>query len=46
MKKGGVFICCGIIEPRLDGVLRALEENGFTILEQKNENDWYCIVSV
>ncbi len=46
MKKGGVFICCGIIEPRLDEVLRALEENGFTILEQKNENDWYCIVSV
>lgn len=46
MKEGGVFICCGIIEPRLPEVLRALEENGFTILEQKNENDWYCIVSV
>lgn len=45
MKKGGVFICCGIIEPRLDEVMAALGENGFTILEQKNENDWYCIVA-
>ncbi len=46
MKEGGVFICCGIIEPRLPEVLRAMEENGFTILEEKNENDWYCIVSM
>ncbi|MGN1098241.1 MAG: 50S ribosomal protein L11 methyltransferase [Clostridia bacterium] len=45
MKKGGKFICCGIIEPRLPEVLAALKDNGFNIIEQKNENDWYCIVS-
>lgn len=45
MKKGGTFICCGIIEPRLPEVLAALEKNGFKVIEQKNENDWYCIVS-
>lgn len=45
MKEDGLFICCGIIEPRLPEVLDALKKNGFEILEQKNENDWYCIVS-
>ncbi len=45
MKEDGVFICCGIIEPRLPEVLDALEKAGFEIIEQKNENDWYCIVS-
>lgn len=45
MKEGGVFICCGIIEPRLPEVLAALENNGFKVIGQKNENDWYCIVS-
>ncbi len=45
MKAGSRFICCGIIEPRLPEVLEALKTNGFKVLEQKNENDWYCIVS-
>ncbi len=45
MKKGAVFICCGIIEPRLGEVLAALEENGFEVIERKNENDWYCIAA-
>ncbi len=45
MKEGGVFICCGIIEPRLPEVLDALGKNGFTVIDKKNENDWYCVVS-
>ncbi len=43
MKDGAVFVCCGIIEPRLSEVTEALERNGFKITEIKNENDWYCI---
>lgn len=43
MKPDAVFVCCGIIEPRLNEVLAALKANGFEVLEQKNENDWYCI---
>ena len=45
MKDGAAFICCGIIEPRLGEVLAALEENGFEVVEQRNENDWYCVVA-
>ncbi len=45
MKDNAVFICCGIIEPRLPEVLAALKENGFKVLERENENDWYCIAS-
>lgn len=46
MKKNGIFICCGIIEPRLPEVMAALEQNGFDVIEVKNENDWYCIVAM
>ncbi|MCH5188430.1 MAG: 50S ribosomal protein L11 methyltransferase [Oscillospiraceae bacterium] len=45
MKEGATFICCGIIEPRLGEVKEALKNNGFEIIEQKNENDWYCLVA-
>ena len=45
LRKGGVFIACGIIEPRLEEVKQAIENAGFVIEEIRNENDWYCIIS-
>ena len=45
LKKDGLFIASGIIEPRLEEVTEAIKENGFKIEEIKKENDWYCIIS-
>lgn len=45
LKKDGVFIACGIIEPRLGEVKAAIENAGFRIKHIENENDWYCIIS-
>jgi len=45
LKKEGVFIACGIIEPRLGEVKAAIENAGFRIKHIENENDWYCIIS-
>ena len=41
----GVFIASGIIEDRTDDCKKALEENGFGIIEIKREKDWAAIVS-
>lgn len=43
MKPDGVFICSGIILERLDEVICALEQAGFTILEVRKETDWACV---
>lgn len=45
LKPGGTFITSGIIEGRQDEVRQAIEDNGFTILEHHNEDDWHCFVS-
>lgn len=44
MKDGGRFICSGIIDFRRDDVKEALEKNGFEILEEKHDGDWYAFV--
>ena len=45
LKPGGTFITSGIIEGRQDEVRQAVEDNGFTILEHHNEDDWHCFVA-
>lgn len=45
LKPGGTFITSGIIEGRQDEVRQAIEDNGFTILEHHNEDDWHCFVA-
>ena len=45
LKPGGTFITSGIIEGRQDEVRQAIEDNGFTILEHYNEDDWHCFVA-
>lgn len=42
MKPDGRFICSGIIEGRQSEVESSLTENGLTILNHYNEEDWHC----
>lgn len=45
MKDDAVFICSGIILERLDEVKNALEENGLSIINIKNDDDWAAITA-
>ncbi len=44
MKADGTLIVSGIIDERLDEVLAALHEAGFTVKERKNAEGWNAIV--
>ena len=44
MKPGARLIVSGVIDERLDEVLAALRENGFTVLSEKNEEGWNCVL--
>ncbi len=39
----GRLVCSGIISPRKEFVLEALERNGFAVEELKEKNDWVAI---
>jgi len=45
LKEDGVFIASGIIHDKREAVIKALEENGFTILEVKTEGEWNAIAA-
>ena len=40
IKQDGKLVISGIIEPRKDEVLRAVQENGFELNEVKQKDDW------
>ena len=44
LKDCGRMICSGIISPRKDFVLDALENNGFTVEKIREKNEWVAIV--
>ncbi len=44
LKDDGFMVCSGIISPRKEFVLDALEENGFAVEEIKEKNDWVAII--
>lgn len=44
MKKGGIFICSGIINTKEIQVREALEKNQFTILDVNRMGDWVSFV--
>ena len=44
IRKGGVFITSGIINFRKDDVREALEQAGFTVLDEVAEGEWFSIV--
>lgn len=45
LKEDGLFLCSGIINDRVDDVLEALAANGFTVLEKKQDGEWWAILS-
>jgi ribosomal protein L11 methylase PrmA len=38
------MVCSGIISPRKEFVLEALDKNGFAVEEIKEKNDWVAII--
>ena len=44
MCDGAVLIISGIIDIRKDDVLKAVEENGFTVTEEKYKENWCAFV--
>lgn len=45
LKKGGKFLCSGIINDRVDEVLSALSENGFSVLSKQQDGEWWAILA-
>jgi ribosomal protein L11 methyltransferase len=41
----GKIVYSGIISERKEKVLSALAENGFSVLEVKEKNDWVCVIA-
>lgn len=46
VRPGGLVICSGILDTRLEEVRGKLEEQGLTILEQRAQEDWRCLVAL
>ena len=44
LKEGGRLIVSGIIDERTDEVKSALTENGWSVVSEKNEDGWNCIL--
>ncbi len=44
VKKGGIFLCSGIIDERAEEVRGVLEASGLTILEANASEGWYSFV--
>lgn len=44
LKNDGRMVCSGIISPRKEFVLEALENNGFEVIDLKEKNDWVAII--
>ena len=44
MTPGGRMIVSGIISPRAEEVYAAIAANGFTVVEERRENDWLAIL--
>lgn len=45
LEEDGLFLCSGIINDRLGDVLDALSENGFTVLDKRQDGEWWAILS-
>lgn len=41
LKKGGLFLCSGIIDDRAEEVAQCLRDNGWTILETRQSEGWF-----
>ena len=41
VKKGGIFLCSGIIDDRAEEVAQCLRDNGWTIAETRSSEGWF-----
>ena len=46
MNDGGIFICSGISDKKIDEVKLALMQNGFTIIDEDIENEWHALAVI
>ncbi len=46
MKRGGVLVASGIIEPQAEQVVSVFEKNGFELKDKLDKNDWNAFVFV
>ncbi len=46
MKPGGVLLASGIITPRAEDVISALEAGGLHVIERREDNDWCALALV
>ena len=46
LEDGGVFIASGISESRIEDVKITLMNNGFTIIDTEQENEWFALAAV
>ena len=44
MKENSVFITSGVIASREDEVRQSFYKNGFEIIEENRDADWFCFV--
>ena len=45
LKKGGIFLCSGIIDGREDEVRAAIERAGFTVTAHDSLEEWHCFTA-
>ena len=43
---GGVFICSGISDSKVEDVKIAAMNNGFTIIDEEKENEWHALAMI
>ena len=44
LREGGHLVASGIISPRCEEVLAALHENGFTLIEKREQEGWCALI--
>ncbi len=45
LKANGTLICSGILRPRLDEVISALDKNSIQVTKQSIQEDWCCLTA-
>ncbi len=45
LRPGGLVICSGILDSRLEEVRACLQAHGFRILETRSQEEWRCLTA-
>ena len=44
LKNDGIFICSGIVDDKLLPITKAIEKNGYEVIDKLSENEWNSLV--